>query len=63
MDITDNTAYIENGYTDREHYLRTLAKEYDISYNRVLRISDILGKEEDFYQLIIALDDMDGNND
>jgi hypothetical protein len=61
MDTTDNSAYIDNGYADREHYLRCMADDYNIPYKKVKQMANIFGEEEDFDALIIALDDLDGS--
>jgi hypothetical protein len=43
----------------REEYLRTVAEDYGVSYDVVFALADILGEDEDYDGLLIALDDMD----
>ena len=51
--------YADNGYAGRADYLRTLAAEYGAA--KVYFLADILGPEEDFDELVVALaDDADG---
>lgn len=49
--------YKENGYNDREEYLKDLAIEYG---HHVYVLADLLGPEEDFDGLIISLEDAEG---
>ena len=44
--------YQENGYENREDYLRCLADDYGVSYNDVLAAANILGGDEDFDGLV-----------
>lgn len=52
------SVYEEHGYCDREHYLSSLADEYDISVDTVHSLAALLGKSEDFDGLVNALEDM-----
>lgn len=45
-------AYQENGYENREDYLRCLADDYGVSYSDVLAAANILGEDEDFDGLV-----------
>lgn len=53
---TENV-YVQNGYRDRDHYLKSLADEYGTDRMVVDSIAEILGREEDFDGLICALED------
>lgn len=53
------SVYTENGYTDREEYLSSLAEDYGLSLNIVQSIADIFGENEDFDGLVTALEDLD----
>ena len=51
--------YADNGYAGRADYHRTLAAEYGAA--KVYFLADILGPEEDFDALVVALEhDPDG---
>jgi len=49
--------YTENGYKDRQDYLKFLARDYGISMEEIKTISDMLGPNEDFDGLITSLED------
>lgn len=49
--------YKENGYSNRQEYLKDLAEEYGC---HVYVLADLLGPEEDFDGLITSLEDMEG---
>ena len=49
--------YIENGYENRKDYLECLAEEYDVDYDTVVDIAMLLGENEDFDGLVVALED------
>lgn len=51
--------YKENGYNSRGSYLNQMSEDYGIDIDTVLELSDLLGPEEDFDGLIVALDDYD----
>lgn len=44
--------YQENGYENREDYLRCLADDYGVSYSDVLTAASTLGEDEDFDGLV-----------
>lgn len=44
--------YQENGYENREDYLRCLADDYGVSYSDVLAAASTLGEDEDFDGLV-----------
>ena len=49
--------YVENGYENREDYLRALAEDTGTDYETVLGYAELLGEEEDFDGLVIMLED------
>ena len=48
--------YEENGYKNRDEYLDFMAQDYGIGSDIVQALADILGPEEDFDGLIIAIE-------
>lgn len=50
--------YVRKGYKDRKDYLKCLAKDYGVSYMTVFSLASMLGENEDFDGLILALDDI-----
>ena len=57
------TDYEENGWENREDYLRGQAENYGIEFAKVKMLADILGESEDFDGLISSLEDMEFEND
>lgn len=51
------SVYAENGYKNRREYLACIAEEYGAPWETVLAVAQILGPEEDFDGLIVALED------
>lgn len=51
------TMYEENGYSNREDYLKSLAEDFDMDYKDVVMLATTLGEEEDFDALITSLED------
>jgi hypothetical protein len=52
--------YAENGYKDRNDYLKSLAAKYGVDLETVLVIADMLGPNEDFDGLATNLEDYAG---
>jgi hypothetical protein len=51
--------YRESGYKDREEYLRSLAEDYGVEYEDVVKpLADVLGPNEDFDALVTYLEDL-----
>ena len=50
-------AYIDRGCENRRAYLAMLAEDYDIDLESVYLLARILGPDEDFDMLIVALED------
>ena len=55
--MTHRDVYRENGYDDRDDYLRSLADDYGVPLDAVLALADILGPDEDFDGLVSNLED------
>ncbi len=55
--MTNRDIYRENGYDDRDDYLRSLADDYGVPEEAVQALADILGPDEDFDGLISNLED------
>jgi len=51
------TIYQRKGYADRKDYLRSLADDYNVDYETVLFLAEILGESEDFDGLVSDLED------
>ena len=50
-------AYTDRGCADRREYLVMLAEDYDIDLESVHLLARLLGPEEDFDGLLVALED------
>ena len=55
--MLDLTIYKDNGFKDRDDYLRSLSEEWGHDLNTVLHLADLLGADEDFDGLVTALED------
>ena len=51
--------YTDNGYRSRAEYLTSLEDEYGAPRDVILSLADLLGPEEDFDGLVVALQDYD----
>lgn len=49
--------YQENGYANRNDYLSCMAEDYGVPLGHVHALADLLGEDEDFDGLVVALDD------
>ena len=49
--------YAEKGYRNRDHYLASMAEDFGCPLDTVLALADVLGPDEDFDGLVIALED------
>ena len=49
--------YEENGYASRKDYLQSLAEDFELPYESVLIVADLLGEDEAFDGLVVALED------
>lgn len=53
----EKTVYQLNGFRDRAHYLLSLARQYDVDYQDVAALADMLGEDEDFDGLVTSVED------
>lgn len=51
--------YEELGYKNRNEYLEGLALDYDVPFEVVLELADVLGEDEDFDGLVAELSDLE----
>lgn len=51
------SVYTDNGYANRKDYLKCLADDYGVSLSHVNLLADLLGKDEDFDELVTAIED------
>jgi hypothetical protein len=52
--------YQDNGYTSRQDYLNSLSDEYSVDIDAVEYLAELLGPDEDFDGLVVALEDHTG---
>ena len=50
--------YQENGYKNRQDYLKCMAEDYGADRETVFMLADMLGSNEDFDGLISSLEDI-----
>lgn len=53
----EKNIYQENGYADRDDYLTCLSEDYGVSIEDVFSLAEMLGENEDFDGLVLALED------
>ena len=51
------SAYTDNGYNSRKHYLQCMSEDYNVPLEIVYSLASVLGSSEDFDGLINALED------
>ena len=51
------TIHTENGYKNRDDYLRCMAEEYGVPLATVHMLAELLGEDEDFDGLVTSLAD------
>ena len=49
--------YLLNGYDNRKQYLEYLSYDFGVPQSIVFALASMLGKDEDFDGLLLALDD------
>lgn len=57
-DAKPGNVYREHGYRSRIDYLQNLAQDFDIDIRTVLALAELIGEDEDFDGLVVALEDM-----
>ena len=55
----DENIYQQNGYADRDDYLNCLSEDYGVSIEDVYSLAEMLGENEDFDSLVLALEDIE----
>lgn len=55
--MTRRDVYRENGYDNRDDYLRSLSEDYGVPLDAVMAVAEVLGPEEDFDGLVSNLED------
>ena len=55
-----NERYLEEGYSNRKEYLKSLSEDYGVDYKTVVALASILGPDEDFDALVVELEDLEG---
>jgi hypothetical protein len=55
--MIDPKVYVEQGYKNRRDYLESLSIDYDVPLDVVLSLAHLLGPNEDFDGLVVAVDD------
>jgi hypothetical protein len=53
----DDSRYINNGYENRDDYLKSLAEDYGVDVMIINEIAGMLGPNEDFDGLVTELED------
>lgn len=56
------SAYTDEGYKNRRHYLECLADDMGIDVDVVFTMADLLGPSEDFDGLVTMLEDYEYEN-
>ena len=51
--------YHSHGYNSRMEYLECLADDYNVPFDTVLALAEMLGPNEDFDGLVVSLEDGD----
>lgn len=58
--MNEQNIYQENGYKDRQDYLECMAGDYGVPLEVVISLSEVLGENEDWDGLVLALEDAEG---
>lgn len=58
--MSEQNIYQENGYKDRQDYLECLSEDYDVPLEVVVSLAEVLGENEDWDGLVLALEDAEG---
>jgi hypothetical protein len=61
-EVGNMCVYQEQGYEDRDDYLKFLASDFCVSEDTVFALADMLGSEEDFDGLVTALEEYRDDN-
>ena len=55
--MLDKSLYVECGFTSRREYLKQLAEDYGVDTQTVFALANVLGPDEDFDGLVLAIED------
>jgi len=58
--MNEQNIYQENGYKDRQDYLECIALDYGVPLEVVASLAEVLGENEDWDGLVLALEDAEG---
>ena len=58
--MNEQNIYQENGYKDRQDYLECIALDYGVPLEVVISLAEVLGENEDWDGLVLALEDAEG---
>ena len=58
--MSEQNIYQENGYKDRQDYLECMALDYGVQLEVVVSLAEVLGENEDWDGLVLALEDAEG---
>jgi len=58
--MSEQNIYQENGYKDRQDYLECMAEDYGVPLEVVVSLAEVLGENEDWDGLVLALEDAEG---
>lgn len=58
--MNEQNIYQENGYKDRQDYLECIALDYGVPLEVVISLTEVLGENEDWDGLVLALEDAEG---
>lgn len=61
--MKEPTIYQQHGYYNRMDYLRCMSEDYDVPFETVKVIADMLGPNEDFDGLVVELEDAENMGD
>jgi len=58
--MSNNSIYLQNGYKNKDDYLKSLSEDYGVPLETVYILAETLGENEEFDALISALEDAEG---
>lgn len=56
-----NNIYVTNGFKDRQDYFKYLSEQYSVDLDIVEMAADLLGENEDFDGLVVAMEGWEGS--
>ena len=58
--MSNNSIYLQNGYKNKDDYLKSLSEDYGVPLETVYVLAEALGESEEWDALISALEDAEG---